>query len=49
MKTEATMLLPTRVKTHSFDKSVHKLSTSCVRTACSQFVVISLKQAANNL
>ena len=30
-------------------KSVHKLSTSCVRTACSQFVVTSLKQAVNNL
>jgi hypothetical protein len=29
--------------------SVHKLSTSCVRTACSQFVVTSLKQAVNNL
>jgi hypothetical protein len=26
-------------------KSVHKLSTSCLRTACSQFVVTSLKQA----
>ena len=30
-------------------KSVHKLSTSCVRTACSQFVVTSLEQAVNNL
>ena len=29
--------------------SVHKLSTSCARTACSQFVVTSLKQAVNNL
>jgi hypothetical protein len=30
-------------------KSVHKLSTSYVRTACSKFVVTSLKQAVNNL
>jgi hypothetical protein len=30
-------------------KSVHKLSTSCVRTACSQFVVTGLEQAVNNL
>ena len=30
-------------------KSVHKLSTSCVRTACSQFVLTSLKQAVDNL
>jgi hypothetical protein len=29
--------------------SVHKLSASCARTACSQFVVTSLKQAVNNL
>jgi hypothetical protein len=29
--------------------SVHKLSTSCARTACSQFVVTSLEQAVNNL
>ena len=30
-------------------KSAHKLSTSCACTACSQFVVTSLKQAVNNL
>jgi hypothetical protein len=30
-------------------KSVHKLSTSCLRTTCSQFVVTSLKQGVNNL
>jgi hypothetical protein len=30
-------------------KSVHKLSTSCARTACSQLAVTSLKQAVNNL
>jgi hypothetical protein len=29
--------------------SGHKLSTSCARTACSQFVVTSLKQAVINL
>ena len=47
----------THVKTHKFVTglqtscytSVHKLSTSCARTACSQFVVTSLKQAVNNL
>ena len=33
----------------SFNKSVHKLSTSCVRTACSLFDVTSLEQAVNNL
>jgi hypothetical protein len=33
----------------SCHKSVHKLSTSYVRIACSQFVVTSLKQAVNNL
>jgi exopolysaccharide biosynthesis protein len=33
----------------SCHKSVHKLSTSCVRIACSQIVVTSLKQAVNNL
>jgi hypothetical protein len=45
------------VKTHKFVTSlqtscytsVHKLSTSCARTACYQFVVTSLKQAVNNL
>ena len=26
------------------NKSVHKLSTSCVRTACSKFIVTGLKQ-----
>jgi ferritin-like metal-binding protein YciE len=30
-------------------KSVHKLSTSCVRTACSQLLEQSLEQAVNNL
>ena len=33
----------------SCNKSVHKLSTSCVRTACSYFVVTSLEQVVNNL
>ena len=33
----------------SCNKSVHKLSTSCVRTACSLFVVTSLEQVVNNL
>ena len=33
----------------SCNKSVHKLSTSCVRTACSVLVGTSLKQAVNNL
>ena len=30
-------------------KSDHKLSTSCVRIACSQFVVTSFEQAVNSL
>ncbi len=30
-------------------KSVHKLSASCVRTACSHVVATSLEQAVNNL
>ena len=33
----------------SCHKYVHKLSTSCVSTACSQFAVTSLEQAVNNL
>ena len=33
----------------SCNKSVHKLSTSCVRTACSWFVVTSLEQVVKNL
>ena len=40
--------LVTSLRTSCY-KSVHKLSTSCVRTACSQFVVTSLEQAVNNL
>ena len=33
----------------SCNESVHKLSTSCVRTVCSQFVVTSLEQVCNKL
>ena len=33
----------------SCSKSVHKLSTSCARTACSHVVTTSLEQAVNNL
>ena len=33
----------------SRNKPVHRLSTSCFRTVCSQFVVISLEQVVNNL
>ena len=33
----------------SCNKSVHKLLTSCVHTACSYFVVTSLEQVVNNL
>ena len=33
----------------SCNKSVYKLSTSCVRTVCSQFVVTSLEHVVNNL
>ena len=33
----------------SCNKSVHKLLTSCIRTACSWFVVTSLEQVVNNL
>ena len=33
----------------SCNKAVHKLPTSCVRTACSVFVVTSLIQAVNDL
>jgi hypothetical protein len=39
--------LVTNLQTSCY-KSVHKLSTSCVHTACSQFVVTSLEQAVNN-
>ena len=38
----------TRLQT-SCNKSVHKLSTNCVRIACSLFVVTSLEQVVNNL
>jgi hypothetical protein len=46
--TRKNVQLVTGLKTSCY-KSVHKLSTSCVCTACSQFVVTSLEQAVNNL
>ena len=31
------------------NKSVHNLSTSCIRTACSQFVETNLEQVVNKM
>ena len=48
MYTRKNALVATYLQT-SCNKSVHKLLTRCIRTACSEFVRTSLEQAVDKL